>query len=973
MCQSKIEQIKLLRDRFYEIRKSNLYAISEEKVRSGFLNKLLEILGWDLSDITEVVEEKHIQGIARDRLREISSIHVKPDYILCKNGVPRIYLDAKNITEDFVNSKEAAFQIRSYAWSTNLPISLISNFEYFGIYNTTFKPNPNQAPDYKAIFFTIDDLIDNYSLYGPFMEKESVQEYKWPSHLILNEALNNSGNKTLDEDFFELLDNFRLQLGEALLHQMSGNFQKLNYYVQIIINRILFIRILEDLELETKGRLLNCLHSDNFWKKFTIDSVQDYEKKYDGALFSEILPRFNIDNRFFEEFITSITIESPYKFDVIPTNFISEIYDLYLGRELIIESGQLKIVNKPLSPEGAVPTPYYLAESLVRETLDLSELKKEEDLLNISVLDPCVGSGTFLIAALEVFSERLKEIRKSTSLNYEDIKRITTKCLYAIDLDPTAIEVLKMTISLKLLTGRYHIKEPLERILSDLAENFKYGNTIVQNDADIPIAEKNNQIPTDISILFPTMKDRKFDYIVTNPPYIEPKHFKKNWPETWKYLKGKYSFTDKVDISMFFLKRFFELVQPNGRVSVIVQKRFFRTEYGKLMRNYIVNSNGLNRVIDFKSNKLFKHKLTYIAGIFLDFSKVNEFVTYDINSFEVNSTYTNFDECFSTINIERRIKLLNSELENKIWSAEFFAIQNLVASKIKENRLTPLKNIKRINIGVGPQVLDSKFYFLSNAKDIGSEVISAVNRRKELVEVEKDVTRKVYRNEQVPQYIDFEQQGSLIVFPYTESGEFIRKDIMDVQYPKTLEYLKFMDKHSTCARVDDPDAFYRYTRETKLDSYNRPKIFIPMTISSVVAVFKEGDYFGDNSNINTIMDKYDDINYLKGLCCIFNSPIFNDFARCYAGEASGGYHKLNKQFLENVPIPNLSQENIDYFVDIFDKITATRLSLIGAFGSKKEYLGNELNTYIYTCNNYIAQLYDLSDEDLEILRSVVND
>lgn len=970
-CQSKIEQIKLLRDSFYKMRESNLYAVSEEKIRSGFLNKLLEILGWDLSNVDEVIEEKHIQGIARDRLKEIKSSHVKPDYILCKKGVPRIYLEAKNITEDFINSRDAAFQIRAYAWSSNFPISLISNFEKFGVYNTTFKPNYEQAPDYKALFFSIDDLIDNYSLYGPFIEKEFVQEYKWPSYTGLNKELNNSGNKALDEDFFELLDNFRLQLGKALLPQMKVPFEnltKLNHYVQIIINRILFIRILEDLGLETKGKLLSYLKCDNFWNEFSIDSVYDYKRKYDGALFSEKLPNFNIDNRFFEKFITSITIETPYKFNVIPANFLSEIYDLYLGRELILDSEELKIVNKLMSPDGAVPTPYYLAESLVRQTIDLSKIEDEESLFDLRVLDPCAGSGTFLIAALEIFSERLKAMRKGASLSYEDVKRIVTSCLYAIDLDPTAIEILKMTLSLKLITGPYYLQEPLERILSHLAENFKYGNTIVQSDAAISLTERIDQKPTNIECLFPTMIGRKFDYIITNPPYIEPKHFKRKWPETWKYLKKKYSFTDKIDISMFFLKRFFELIASHGKISVVVQKRFFRSEYGKSMRNYLVESRSLKRIVEFKRNNLFKNKITYIAGIFLDFGKSNEFVIYDVNSFEANPTYTNFDECLSDSHIEKQIKILNSQLKDKIWSPEFFAIQNIIDSKIKGGKLIPLKDIERINIGVGPQVLDSQFYFLHHVKESDNGMIFAVNRRQELVELEKEVTRRVYRNEKVPKYIDFNQKDSLIVFPYTEAGEFISKDVISERYPKAFDYLKFMDEHSTNTRVQDSDAFYRYTRETKLSSYARPKIFIPMTALSVVAIFKDRDYFGDNSNINTIMDKYDDITYLKGLCCVCNSPIFNDFAISFSGEASGEYHKLNKQFIENVPIPILSKENIDFLADLFDKITTISEALLDAFGDKKVYLQTELDVCIDDCNRYITKLYDLSEEDLETLK-----
>lgn len=137
-------------------------SVSEEKIRSGFLNKLFELFGWNLSDITEVIEEKHLEGEAKKNLISISSGHKKPDYIFCENGVYKMVCDAKNITEDFKNSKSNAFQIRSYSWSMNLPLAMMSNFHEFGVYDTTFIPDQNQDPQFKAIFFTIDDLIQDF-------------------------------------------------------------------------------------------------------------------------------------------------------------------------------------------------------------------------------------------------------------------------------------------------------------------------------------------------------------------------------------------------------------------------------------------------------------------------------------------------------------------------------------------------------------------------------------------------------------------------------------------------------------------------------------------------------------------------------------------------------------------------------------------------------------------------------------------
>ena len=97
-----INELKKLKINFELIKKNNIDSISEEKVRSGYINKMLESFGWDLSDTAEVIEEKHIVGRAKKRLVEIRSNHRKPDYQLLDRGVLRLYIDAKYVEEDIL-------------------------------------------------------------------------------------------------------------------------------------------------------------------------------------------------------------------------------------------------------------------------------------------------------------------------------------------------------------------------------------------------------------------------------------------------------------------------------------------------------------------------------------------------------------------------------------------------------------------------------------------------------------------------------------------------------------------------------------------------------------------------------------------------------------------------------------------------------------------------------------------------------
>lgn len=108
----KIEKLKADFDSYIE---SQNFYISEEKIRSGYINKLLEILGWNISNPNEVVEELILQGLAEDKLNFINSKHRRPDYLLCKDGIGRLFIEAKSSDVNFKDSYEIAFQIRSYS------------------------------------------------------------------------------------------------------------------------------------------------------------------------------------------------------------------------------------------------------------------------------------------------------------------------------------------------------------------------------------------------------------------------------------------------------------------------------------------------------------------------------------------------------------------------------------------------------------------------------------------------------------------------------------------------------------------------------------------------------------------------------------------------------------------------------------------------------------------------------------------
>ena len=382
---------------------------SEETIRS-WLNKLLEIFDWDVRDTSQILQEKVLSKAEKEKLKGISSQYTRPDYTFKIAKQKLSFLDAKDITININKDADAAFQIKSYGWSISAPCAFISNFEEFAIYDCTYIPVIEQAPDFGRIYLTIDDYIDQFEI----LEQHLLKEYIYSGKLneLYSDSLKNEktvSKITPDFSFAEFLSEFRLALARSIFENnadyIDDNAENLSYIVQIIINRILFIRVCEARKIE-EDRLLLKFKKDGFWESFRNSSYFDFYDHYDGPLFERInsIHNIKIPDESFNSLLDYLYYPSPYKFDVIPTKLLSDIYEIFLSRKLIIQNGQVRdeFKSEYSKTKGAVSTPLFIVQEIVKRTIRKDNLlaKGIESLLDIKILDLACGSGVF---AIEVY------------------------------------------------------------------------------------------------------------------------------------------------------------------------------------------------------------------------------------------------------------------------------------------------------------------------------------------------------------------------------------------------------------------------------------------------------------------------------------------------------------------------------------------------------------------------------------------
>ncbi|MFD2706774.1 Eco57I restriction-modification methylase domain-containing protein [Salibacterium lacus] len=981
----------------------NIEDVTEETVRF-YINKMLEIFGWDVGSTNQIVQEKHLDNSQKEKLKLIDSTHTKPDYKMVNGKVTKAFLDAKDLNADLIHDKEVAFQVKSYGYSSDLPCSFATNFREFVVYDCRFEPNINQEANIGAEFLSLEDYINNFDFLYQLLDKNSIYN---GSLMQLYDKQGFEGSNTLDNKFMQILSNFRFELASNLLtnNPELGNdkdYGDLNYYAQLILDRIIFIRVAESKGIEKQGLLESYLEK-GFWVNFKSSCYADFYEHYDGAMFEKdkIFQRLHVDDYIFNQYIEKLYYPSPYKFDVIPVTLIAEIYERFLSTKIEVVNGEVKEIYKDLyqKTNGGISTPKYLVNYIVKKTLDLNSVTSAKELLDNKILEPACGSGTFLVSAFNLLESKLVELFNNNSIESEylswfvndlngtylkvDAKReIMKNCLYGLDIDETALEVTKMTLALKIIDNNpLPLLEEVgvlgEKILKEIDLNMVDGNALVENDFfdldDIPEEELYKTKPLEIKYFFKDVFDKGgFNYIIGNPPYVEPKHLVNLYPHMYHYIKNKYFVGDgKTDLSIYFIARSINFLREHGKLGFIMQKRFFKTEYGKKIRETLADNNFLEEIVDFKSTAIFKDRATYIAYLKVNKS-VNEEVTYSYflpnKRLDVQRGLEK-DELYEAA---MKKTTINAEtLKERTWSYDTFLLAN-IKERLKNIGNIEFGNIPGIEINTGIQPLWKKMYVLKDCK-VSNGILFGTNGFNESVEIEESLMRKVILNEN---FYCFKilNPDTYLFFPYKgqSNNDLLSISELANNYRCAYEYLMKNEKLIKDNRqyINDPEQWHGFKRIQNHHLFNKDKIMVPMTARDTFASYVNGNEFADNANIWQILIEGESVDFKKAVACIINSNSFSAMAKIEANPQQNDNYKFNKQFLVPTLFPyyNLKNSgNTQLLSDLHDQIKNLQGKYHQESVRERRVTYSRLTRLWEKLDNITNELYGLESNEVEFL------
>jgi len=988
---------------------------SEETMRT-WINEFLAIFDWDVKDTSQILQEKVLSKEEKERLTEIGSTSTRPDYTFKRGKEKLTFLDAKGTYIDLKTDADAAFQIKSYGWSILAPCAFITNFEEFAIYDCTYIPSQKQPVNFGRIYLKIDDYLDNFEVLEKHLLRSNILKGKL-SQLYSNSLQGEREIQKLSPDFLfaQQLSEFRLTLANQILtlnqDLINDNSELLAYITQVVINRIIFIRICEARKIEREG-LLKEFQNNGFWNSFKDSSYNDFYEHYDGPLFERInsIHEIEIPDEVFNNLIKLLYYPSPYRFDVIPTKLLSDIYEIFLSKRLFIENKTVveKLKLEYIKTNGAVSTPQYLVQDLLKRTIVNQNItaKGIGSVFNSKVLDFACGSGIFLIELFDHLQNILIECYSSnpeaefddlffangnsTTLTIEGKRKLITNCIYAVDIDPEAVEVARMSLSLKVIDNIEFHENYQElgiygnQILRNVGNNVKCGNTLVSFD----ITEKYPDINRNEEQLLKTNPfdwnsktgfqeifniNGGFDFIIGNPPYVEVKNYNIEYPFMHQYIKDNYQTTrnGKIDLSVAFIERGIELLNETGKLGVVVQKRFFKTEYGKKIRGYISSNKLLYQVIDFETTNLFKGRITYISTLILDKSNPDmvSFIKISNEPEEIPAKLENIP-CLEIDNTNFT-KIPFNAFDTTPWN---FDDADLLS--IKMNLLNRLGNFGAFaKVRVGIQVLWDRAYHLTCKEIYENGTMLCDSHLENDFIIEMAACRPLLVNEKFYPFCD-DSTNTYAIFPYDvidgKKVQILFEDFTN-RYPLSGRYLS---EHENTIKQNvktyPGNKWHLFTRENNHQRIE-PKILIPMTANDTFASVTQNPLnYCDNANMFFVDIPEKSEKNLYAVASIINSTLFSVCARSIANPQQNGYFKFNKQFIEPIPFPKKHFENNSVLVKeisaIGKNIEQLQSQYLSASPRQKNIYRNSLDNQWYSLDEKVYELYQLSDTEKDFFR-----
>jgi type I restriction-modification system DNA methylase subunit/predicted type IV restriction endonuclease len=911
---------------------------NETQVRREFIDPMFKALGWDI-DNEKGYAEPWKEVVHEDAIK-VGGVSKAPDYAFRLGGRRLFFLEAKKPAVNLKDDPAPAFQLRRYAWTAKLPLSILTDFEEFIVYDTRIRPAINDKPATARIFYIrYNEYPERWDDIASIFSPEAIRKGAFDKYV--ESATQKRGTAEVDDAFLADIEEWREQLARNVaLRNASLTQRELNFAVQRIIDRVIFLRICEDRGAEPYGRLQALLNGTNVYPRLR-EIFDRADERYNSGLFhfqkekgrpsepDELTPRLAIDDKVLKDIFRRLYYpESPYEFSVLPAEILGQVYERFLGSVIrLTPGGHAKVEEKPevRKAGGVYYTPTYIVDYIVKHTVGkLLEGKTPQDVAGvtdawrpaknrrpIAILDPACGSGSFLLGAyqflldwhLEQYTLKPEKWSKGREpriyqhhrggwrLTTAERKRILLSNIFGVDIDPQAVEVTKLSLLLKVLEGENaeSIQKQITlfhtRALPDLDTNIKCGNSLIGPDfyegrqGQLFDEEEMYRVNAfDWNAEFrEIMGSGGFDAIIGNPPWLLAGYYV---TQGLSYLRQHYSTAQgKFDLYYVFLERSIRLLRESGDFGMIVPNKFFHTRAATGLRSLLAQGRYLQCLVDFCDEQIFAYATNYSCIVFLG---------------KKPTSTLRFIRAKEGLYIVENLDVPASSLNAAPW--HFECAEKKAVFQRMEAVGKPLEDFVG-RFGTGVQ---------SGADGIlMMDAPTAKSQR-----MERDLLQPCYRGRDVRRYA-LSVDPKLLIFPYTVKHEkFVIIGESEIAKRKNVHSLLTENRQRLSVRVWFGKNAHELSGEwyglMYLDSYrsfSMPHILTPSLSNRSNFALGSGNLFTTGTaGVTSIIPKPgipESIYYLLG---VLNSCLMSFYTTSHSPIFSGKYYKFSAPYLKKLPI-----------------------------------------------------------------------
>lgn len=228
-----------------------------------------------------------------------------------------------------------------------------------------------------------------------------------------------------------------------------------------------------------------------------------FMRSYYGKLFDHdvhhLLDKFIIRNKNLLDAIRLLSCTEDRKgnrffldYAGLETRHLGEIYEHLMEQHLYIVNNRItqqsSLSDRKLT--GSYYTPPDIVDYIVKTAIGplVKEIAMDypkpgdqiDHILELNILDPAMGSGHFLVGAVDYLAREIARIEYGNDVTDEILverkRDVARRCIYGVDLNPLAVDIAQVSLWLETLSS--------DKPLSFLDAHIKHGNSLFGNMLD---------------------------------------------------------------------------------------------------------------------------------------------------------------------------------------------------------------------------------------------------------------------------------------------------------------------------------------------------------------------------------------------------------------------------------------------------------------------------------------------------------